>query len=256
MNKIARVNICNKLSPHRFDKTAGIFNKLMSGLGRAKKVISNTASNYLKPLPKVKPPKSGFFGGAVNGLTAFYDPRNIVDAFRYGPGTFIKELKNTTFNLKKWKKHPFLNTIDTLNNVVAPYWAISAAIDDSPYMDTEGSVQRGLRHFMDVVDVADLSGKVMTRNLGKSFSSSLGFMPSLVFGRAFLPSIVGKKIDNWLGTGPTKEVLRQRFIDRLNKEVPKFLKSNPNMNPDEAQSTVVRNILSQYDPDSLQKLFS
>lgn len=257
MDKIARINLCNKLSPGRFNKTAGFFGRLLKagipGLKNINKLVGNTASKLFSPLPtNGGATNTGFLGSALEGLTTFYNPKNIVKAFRYGPGTFVKELKDTTFNMNAWKENPLGNLLSTYGNYVGPYWAISTALDDSPANDTEGTVQKGMRHFMNFTDLADLSGRVMMGSAGNMW----GYIPGLMIGRYVLPRVIGKKIDDWLGTGPTKEVLQQRFMDRMNKEIPKFIKENPNVNPNEAQYIALQNVLGEYGDEAVQKIFS
>lgn len=254
MNKTARIKLCNKLSPDRFDKTAGMlgnfFRQGWSKLRGAGKAIGN-ALTQTAPVSDVQP-GTGFLSNALKGFTAFYNPKNAINAFKYGPGTFLQEVKDVALNTKAWKEAPFSNALNTYFSALGPYFAITTALEDSPTQDTEGTVERGMRRVFNVIDLADMSGKVMAAQSGNPWS----FFPGLIFGRYILRPTIGKAIDKFLGTGPTKEVIQQRFSDRFNKELPDFIKNNPNIDPQEARYSVLQNILGQYDQTSLEKLFS
>ena len=256
MNKTARLKLCNRLSPRRFEKTAAplqqllsnLTNKVKGGWSRYSKYLDTLGSKY--DFPK-DVPSQGFWEGLWNGATAYLNPQKYVEAVKYGPHMFIKNLRDTTFNPTEWKNNALGNTINTAFNLWGPYATLSILFDSSPYNDTEGTVQKTTRNAMNIADAIDLSSRVMNKGVF-GIPAIIGNIAT----RGFIAPMITSKIDKALGTEATKEQLTNKLIDRVNKGANNIIKENPEINTQEARMQALQNTLSIYGPEAAQKIFS
>lgn len=252
MNKISRLELCNRLSPDRFDKTAASLQQMMSNLGNSVKGSLSRFNKYLDKVPTFETPDQGFWKSLWNSATGYLNPKNYLDTVKHGIPLYLRQLRDTTFNPQAWRDDMLGTTLHTAGNVVAPYMAIKFLTEDNPDSDNEGFVQKSVKNIMNVADALDPSGGIMNRGVKGLVSPILGGM----LGRFGAVPAMTKKIDDMLGTGVSKEKLTQRLMKRVEKEIPAFMQKNPNMSREEARDYVLQSTLSSYSPDAIQKLFS
>ena len=252
MDKIARLKLCNKLSPGRFEKTAAPLKQMLSNLGSSLKNGFQNFNKYLDSIPKYEMPDQGFFKSLWNSTIGYINPKNYKDTLRHGIPLYLKSLRDTTLNPKAWKNDFLGTSISTFGNIFPPYLALSYLTEDKPEHDTEGLIQSLARNTMNAADVLDPTGGIMNRGVTRIIPMMIGGS----LGRSgFIPEGF-KKIDEALGTGVSKEKLTKKFLNRVYTELPKFMEENPNISQQEAESTVVRNILQAYGQDAADKIFS
>lgn len=256
MDKIARLKLCDKLSPGRFEKTAAPLKQVLSNLGTSIKGgfqnFGKFFNQVLDSTPNFETPDQGFFKSLWNSTVGYLNPKNYKDTLKHGIPLYLKSLRDTTFSPKAWKNDFLGTSLATLGNTLPPYMALRFLTEDDPQHDTEGFVQSLARNTMNVADVLDPTGGIMNRGVK-------GIVPMMIGGSlgrfGFIPEGF-KKIDEVLGTGVSKEKLTKKFLNRVYTELPKFMKENPGVSHQEAESTVVRNILQAYGQDAADKIFS
>lgn len=245
MNKQARLKLCNRLSPDRFEKTAAPLRQMLSnGL--------KSFNKYLDNLPKYSNPDEGFLKSLWHGITGYLNPKNYVETLKHGIPLYLRNLRDTTFSPQQWKEHYIKNSFDTFINFWAPYQAYKFLTDDNPTNDTEGLTQKAVRNTMNTFDLLDPTGMIMNRGVTGIGSAMLGNMAGR-FGA--IPAGL-KALDDKLGLAPSKEKLRAKLLKRIEQGTPQYMKDNPNASLEEAQMAVLQNTLEAYGPEATQKIFS
>ena len=255
MNKIARVKICNTLSPNRFEKTAAPLKQMLSNAWDSVSRLGYKFNRYLDSVPDFNlmgGKDEGFLKSLWNSTTGYLNPKNYKDTLKHGIPFYMKKVRDTTLNPAQWKAHPFQNTWETAWNIGGPVLAYRWLTDDSAKNDTEGIVEKTFRNVSNVADFMDPTGGIMNRGVTGMASAMLGGMTGRFGGVPYVAS----KIDNMLGTGASKSQLIGRLKKRVAKEVPQLMKQYPGVDQDKIQAYAIQKTLQEYGPEATKKIFS